>query len=80
MPAFSQTAFQTRPDSFTEKPVKTQFGWHIIKVEDKRIIKPKLFSEARGQLRQTIAKQIANDVITELRKSADVKTFGPEGK
>lgn len=80
VPAFSQAAFQTRPDSFTEKPVKTQFGWHIIKVEDKRIIKPKLFSEARGQLRQTIAKQIASDVITELRKSADVKTFGPEGK
>lgn len=80
VPAFSQAAFQTRPGSFTEKPVKTQFGWHIIKVEDKRIIKPKLFSEARGQLRQTIAKQIASDVITELRKSADVKTFGPEGK
>ena len=33
---FSEAAFATPVGSFTSKPIKTQFGWHIIKVEDKR--------------------------------------------
>jgi peptidyl-prolyl cis-trans isomerase C len=80
VPPFSKAAFGTRPGTFTTKPVKTQFGWHIIKVEDKRSQKPKSFEEVRGQLRETIAKELSDAVIAELRKAADVKTFGPDGK
>lgn len=80
VPPFSQAAFATRPGSFTEKPVKTQFGWHIIKVEDKRSKKPKSFEVVRGQLRQTISKDLADAIVAELRKGAEVQTFGPDGK
>ena len=36
VPEFEAAAFALRPGEFTEQPVKTQFGWHIIKVEDRR--------------------------------------------
>ncbi len=80
VPAFSAAAFSTRPGLFTTKPVKTQFGWHIIKVEDKRSQKPKSFEEIRAQLRERIAKELSDGVVAELRKAADVKTFGMDGK
>jgi peptidyl-prolyl cis-trans isomerase C len=80
VPAFSEAAFSLQPGSFTEKPVKTQFGWHIIKTEDKRSTKPKSFEEVRGELRQTIAKKLADDIIAVLRQSSSIQTFGPDGK
>ena len=70
---FSKAVFSTRPGTFTIKPVKTQFGWHIIKVEDKRLQPPKSFEEVRGQLRDTIAKELSDAVVAELRKAADIK-------
>ncbi|MBT3915509.1 MAG: peptidylprolyl isomerase [Rhodospirillaceae bacterium] len=80
VPAFSAAAFSIRPGTFTAKPVKTQFGWHIIKVEDKRSQKPKSFEEVQAQLRDRIAKELSDAVVAELRKAADVKTFGMDGK
>ena len=80
VPPFSKAAFATRPGSFTEKPVKTQFGWHVIKVEDKRTQKPKSFDEVKNKLRNQISKDLADAVVAELRKTADVQTFGPDGK
>lgn len=80
VPPFSKAAFSTRPGEFTTKPVKTQFGWHIIKVEDKRSQKPKSFEDVQDQLRKRISKELSEAVVAELRKAADVKTFGPDGK
>ena len=46
VPPFSKAAFETEPGSITEKPVVTQFGFHVIKVEDKRETKAPSFEEA----------------------------------
>ena len=40
VPEFAQAAFALKPGEFTQTPVKTQFGWHVIKVEDRRQAKP----------------------------------------
>lgn len=77
---FSKAAFATRPGEFTTKPVKTQYGWHVIKVDDKRTQKPKSFEEVREQLRETISRELSEAVVAELRDKADVKTFGLDGK
>ncbi|HEX7968464.1 MAG TPA: peptidylprolyl isomerase, partial [Stellaceae bacterium] len=40
MPEFADAAFKLKPGEITQTPVKTQFGWHVIKVEDRRQAKP----------------------------------------
>ena len=80
VPSFSEAAFATSLGEFTPEPIKTQFGWHIIKVEDKRILKPKSFDQVKVQLREKMVKDIVDSIVSELRKSAKVTTFGPDGK
>ena len=76
VPAFSAAAFATRPGEITVTPVKTQFGWHVIKVEDRRKISPPSFKEARPQLQQKLAPKIREDFHAVLRANAKVEKFG----
>ena len=76
VPAFSAAAFATRPGEITVTPVKTQFGWHVIKVEDRREILPPSFKEARPQLQQKLAPKIREDFHAALRANAKVEKFG----
>jgi len=80
VPAFAEAAFALPVGSYTKKPVKTEFGWHIIKVEDHRIAKPPTFEEAHDQLVSLLANEIVNEKIQALRASAKIETFGPDGK
>ena len=80
VPSFSKAAFATSLGEFTPEPIKTQFGWHIIKVEDKRILKPKSFDQVKMQLRKKVINGLIDSIVSELRKSAKVETFGPDGK
>lgn len=72
---FSVAAFSTPIGKFTPVPVKTQFGWHVIKVEDKRILKPKTFDEIKGHLREKMINDFLTTVVSRLRKSAKIKIF-----
>ena len=78
--SFSDAAFSTSIGKFTPEPVKTEFGWHIIKVEDKRFLKPKSFEQMKTLLREKIINEHLDLVISKLRKSAKIKVFGPDGK
>ena len=80
MKSFEDVAFSLTKEGQYSKPFKTQFGWHIIKVEDKRSQKPKSFEDVQDQLRKRISKELSEAVVAKLRKAADVKTFGPDGK
>jgi peptidyl-prolyl cis-trans isomerase C len=45
---------QLKKGQTTDKPVKTQFGWHIIKLDDVRDVKPPSMEEIKDQLKQMI--------------------------
>jgi peptidyl-prolyl cis-trans isomerase C len=79
VPPFSEGAFAIAVGKFTPKPVKTQFGWHIIKVEDKKTVKPKSFDQVKMQLRKELINDLADSIISELRNAASIKIFGPDG-
>ena len=49
VPEFSKVAFELEPGKISD-PVKSQFGWHIIKVEEKRNRKPPDFDQVKGQI------------------------------
>ncbi len=72
---FTKAAFKLDSGEYTSEPVKTQFGWHVIKVEDKRRKEPKSFAEMKPQLRQQLRRQVTQAVLDDMRKGEDVKTF-----
>ncbi len=72
VPAFEAAAFELEPNSFTKEPVQTQFGWHIIKVEDKRIAQAPSFEEMKSKLRQNMLNQNLGRILEELRASAKI--------
>jgi peptidyl-prolyl cis-trans isomerase C len=53
--------------------VKTQFGWHIIKVEDKRAKQPPEFDKVKDQIEAFLARKAQTDFITKLRQTAKVE-------
>jgi peptidyl-prolyl cis-trans isomerase C len=80
VPAFAAAAFALPVGKYTETPVKTEFGWHVILVEDHRVKKPPSFAEAREQVSQLLARDIIQAKLKELRGAAKVETFGLDGK
>ena len=77
---FADAAFALPVGQYTKTPVKTEFGWHVIKVEDKRQGKPPSFEEAQDQLRQDLARDMIEAKLQELRGAAKIEEFGLDGK
>jgi peptidyl-prolyl cis-trans isomerase C len=77
---FADAAFALPVGQYTKTPVKTEFGWHVIKVEDRRAGKPPSFEEAQDQLRQDLARDIIEAKLQELRGAAKIEEFGLDGK
>ncbi|MBK6895118.1 MAG: peptidylprolyl isomerase [Alphaproteobacteria bacterium] len=80
VPEFAKAAFETKPGSYTKKPVKTDFGFHIIKVEDKRQRPAADFDTAKPYLEQEISRQLYNEVIAKWREEANIEQFDANGK
>ena len=80
VPAFSKAAEALKAGESSSRPVQTEFGWHIIKVEDKRAAEPLSFEEMRGEIQAQLAEGVYRRIIDELSASAEVEVFGPDGK
>jgi peptidyl-prolyl cis-trans isomerase C len=72
VPQFEQAAFALEKGQIS-KPVQSQFGWHIIKVEDKRQKPPPSFEQVKDQILGSLMKSQAQTVLAGLRKSAKVE-------
>jgi hypothetical protein len=69
VPEFSEVAFKLDKGQLSD-PVKSQFGWHVIKVEDKRMRQPPEFEKVRDQLENFVVRRQQSAVITKLRAEA----------
>ncbi len=72
VPEFAEAAFKLDKGQISD-PVKTQFGWHIIKVEDKRIKPTPTYDEVKGQLQNYVARRAQAELVDNLRKSATIE-------
>jgi peptidyl-prolyl cis-trans isomerase C len=80
VPAFAAAAFALKPGQYTKTPVKTQFGWHVILVVDRRVKQPPSLDQARDQVSHMLARDIVEAKIHQLRADAKVQAFGLDGK
>ena len=69
---FAEAAFSMKPGEISD-PVKTQFGWHVIKLEDRRMRKPPAFEELEPQLRQQLTQASAQEIIAEVKEAANIE-------
>jgi len=75
VPEFSEVAFKLDKGQLSD-PVKSQFGWHVIKVEDKRMRQPPEFEKVRDQLENYVVRRQQSAVITKLRAEGKIERIG----
>ena len=73
VPEFSNAVAKMKKGSYTKTPVKTKFGWHVIKLEDTRKMDPPKFKEIKKQVRAIMQNKKLQEYIINLRKKAKVK-------
>lgn len=77
---FAEAAFAMDTGAFSDSPVQTQFGWHVIMVEDRRMAPPPGLETVREQIENGLAEQYYQEIVAELRVGADIVMFGPDGE
>lgn len=79
VPEFSAVAFTLEPGKISD-PVKSQFGWHIIKVEEKRTRPLPTFDQVKDTIISQLSAQKAKQTIKELHDAAKIEIVDPEIK
>ena len=70
VPPFEKAAFSLNKNEITQIPVQTQFGWHVIKIFDKRIPETPSYENMKSKLIQDLERKIVSKKIQDLRNDA----------
>jgi peptidyl-prolyl cis-trans isomerase C len=80
VPPFEEAAFALAPGTYTKTPVKSDFGWHVILVVEKRMSKPPTLEVVQDALREEVAKQLFVAALDKLRSEAKIEIIAPEAE
>lgn len=76
---FAEAAFKLKKGEISA-PVKSDFGWHIIKLEDKRNVAPPAYNDVKEQIAVSLQEKALATYVQQLVEKADVKLFDASGK
>ena len=79
LPEFAEAAFALKPGQVTEIPVKTRFGWHVIKLEDLRTSPPPPLDQVQGEIRQQLIQEGVARVLASAKQGVVVQKFNTDG-
>lgn len=79
VPEFAAAAFSLDSGSYTKTPVKTQFGFHVIRVDEKRKRPPAPFEQVQQFLAQELQRTIVDEVLNEWKSAANIERFDING-
>lgn len=80
VPEFAQAAFAMKKGDVSTKPVQTQFGWHVIKLEDVRQQPKPTFEQMKAALKAEESRKVLEDLLKGWRKDAKIEQFDINGK
>ena len=78
VPPFAQAVAQMEKGKYSEQPVQTPFGWHVILLEDTRDTTPPTLEELKPQITQMLQSRKVNDYLEKLRSGAQVEVMAIE--
>lgn len=76
---FADAAFAMQAGDVSDVPVQTQFGWHVIKVEDRRQRVKPTFEQMKEGLAQQLRQSVTQGVVQGLRENAEITLFAFDG-
>ena len=79
VPNFANAAFALEIGQYSPDPVRTEFGWHVIKVEDRRAEGAASFEEMRVVLRESATRELLDELLQDLRGRAEIELY-PEAR
>ena len=79
VPEFSDAAFSLSPGEYTTEPVRTDFGWHVILLEERQEGRVPEFEEARQELERIVAKAALDRILADLMSKTTVERFNVDG-
>ena len=79
VPEFAAAAFALKTGQITDTPVKSQFGWHVIRLEARRTAPPPPFEEAFEALRTKTIQEGVEKVLQEARTGLIIEKFNIDG-
>ena len=77
VPEFADAAFNLENGEYTKAPVESQFGFHVIKAEDRRNTEPPTFEEKKPELRSKVSNSVIDELIEELKADASILLMTP---
>jgi peptidyl-prolyl cis-trans isomerase C len=79
VPEFAEAAFALQPGQVSENPVRSPFGWHVIKVEERRQAAAPRFEEVAQAIRQQLLEAEVQAAVERARGAAQVERFNLDG-
>ena len=79
VPEFAQAAFALDIGSVTQRPVESQFGFHVIKLEEKRLRPPPTFEQSRAFLEGQLRRALLDNLVAGWRGEAEIQRFDING-
>jgi len=73
VPPFANAMIGLKKGEYTKEPVESQYGWHVIKLDDVRELKVPSFDELKSQLQQRMQQQMVQNSISEMRDKAKIE-------
>ena len=79
VPEFSAAAFSLKPGEYTQTPAHSKLGWHIIKVEDRRMAPVPTFEAQRAKIKMELLQEAMQRSVEDMMKGAQIKRFNVDG-
>lgn len=80
VPEFSKAVFAAKTGKLIEEPIQTQFGWHVVFLDDKRKQQLPEFEQLKPALKNKLGQEALETVLADLRKGAQIERFSMDGE